>query len=202
MRARASARGQRVELALPPDERRAADLPDVDAVARTGLDGLVHGDGRRLALRVDRLRLAKLDGSLGRPVGRLVDEDAVCGSRGLQAGGGVDDVSGRHPLALLGTGVEPHERLAGRDAHADVELARIVGLVQLRDRLADGEGCTDGALRVVLTRGRRAEDRHDGIADELLDGAAVALELEAHAFVVAGEDRRERPPGRAAPPAT
>ena len=34
----------------------------------------------------------------------------------------------------------------------------------------------DGALGVVLVRDRRAPDRHDRVADELLDGAAVPLD--------------------------
>ena len=96
---------------------------------------------------------------------------------------------GGHALALLGPGVKPHERLAGRDAHAHVQLPRVVGVVELRDRVSDGKSGADGALRIVLARSRRAEDRHHGVADELLDRAAVALELEAHALVVAGEDR-------------
>ena len=42
----------------------------------------------------------------------------------------------------------------------------------------------DGALRVVLVRDGRAEDGHHRVADELLDRAAEALELRAHARVV------------------
>ena len=42
--------------------------------------------------------------------------------------------------------------------------------------VADRERRADGALRVVLVHDRRAEDGHDRIADELLDGAAVVLE--------------------------
>ncbi len=189
MRARASAALSASSSLFPADERRAADLADVDAVARAGLDGLVRGDRLRLAFRVDRLRLPVLDRPLGCAIGRLVDEDAVGGRGRLQPRGGVDDVAGGHALALLGPGVEAHERLAGGDANADVKLPRLVGLVQLGDRLAYGERCPDGPLGVVLARRRRAEDRHHGVADELLHRAAVALELEAHALVIAGEDR-------------
>ena len=53
----------------------------------------------------------------------------------------------------------------------------------------DRERSADGALGVVLVRGRRAEERHDRVADELLDGAAVALELGADALVVGAQDR-------------
>ena len=55
--------------------------------------------------------------------------------------------------------------------------------------VADRERCAHGALGVVLVRGRRAEERHHGIADELLDGAAVTLELRADALVVGAQER-------------
>ena len=40
-------------------------------------------------------------------------------------------------------------------------------------------------------RSRRAEQGHDCVSDELLDGAAVALELGAHALVVGAQERRD-----------
>ena len=43
----------------------------------------------------------------------------------------------------------------------------------------------DGALGVALVRDRRAPDRHHGVADELLDHAAVALDHRAGALEVA-----------------
>ena len=43
------------------------------------------------------------------------------------------------------------------------------------------------ALGVVLVRGRRSPDRHDCVADELLDGAAVALDEPAACIEVARE---------------
>ena len=55
--------------------------------------------------------------------------------------------------------------------------------------VADGERRAHGPLGVVLVGGRRPEERHHGIADELLDRAAVALELGADARVVGTEDR-------------
>ena len=53
--------------------------------------------------------------------------------------------------------------------------------VQLGHRLQDREAGPDGTLGVVLVRDGRAEDGHDRVADELLDGAAVALDLLAEA---------------------
>ena len=43
------------------------------------------------------------------------------------------------------------------------------------------------ALGIVLVRDRRAEDRHHGVADELLDRAAEALDLAGDALVVRAE---------------
>jgi len=53
----------------------------------------------------------------------------------------------------------------------------------------DGERGPHRALGVVAVGDRRAEDAHDGIADELLDAPAVALELSPNAFVVGNEER-------------
>ena len=55
--------------------------------------------------------------------------------------------------------------------------------------VADRERRADRALGIVLVRRRRAEERHHRVADELLDRAAVPLELGADALVVGAEDR-------------
>ena len=116
------------------------------------------------------------------PVRRLVDEDPIDGGGTLQARSSVDDVARGHPLACFGLGVEAHERLPGRDPDAQLESF-------FDGELADREGRADGALGVVLVGGGRAEERHHRIADELLDGAAVAFELRRDAFVVRPENR-------------
>ena len=96
-------------------------------------------------------------------------------------------------FALGRAGVERDERLAGRDPDSELE--------PLLDReVADGERGANGALGIVLVRDGGAEERHHGVADELLDRAPVALELAADARVVRTEDRARRPRGRAAPP--
>ncbi len=131
---------ERLELALPADERRSADLTNVDAVARTGLQGLVRGDGRGLAFRIDRVGVAVLDRSLRCAIRRLVDENAVGRRSRLQPRGGVDDVPGGHALALLRAGVEPHERLAGGDADPNMKLAGAVGRRSARRSLHGRRG--------------------------------------------------------------
>ncbi len=172
----------RVELALPPDQRCARLMLDVHAVSRTPLDGPKDRDRLALSLGLDRIGLLEGDGTVGRAVGRLVDEDPVGRGGGLQAGGGVDNVAGGHAFARLGARVQRDEGLARGDPDPHLEVARFLG------PLSDRKCGADGALGVVLVRGRRPEERHHSVADELLDGAAVPLELVSQALVVRTED--------------
>ena len=60
------------------------------------------------------------------------------------------------------------------------------------DRVDQLEGGPDGALGVVLVGDRGAPDGHDGITDELLDRAAVALDDLAGKVEVAAEELAHR----------
>ena len=80
---------------------------------------------------------------------------------------------------------EQDERLAGR--HRDPHLQVLL----LARPVADRERSTNGTLGVVLARDRRAEERHHGVADELLDRAAETLELAAQALPVRSEHRAD-----------
>ena len=62
-----------------------------------------------------------------------------------------------------------------------------VGLVQLGDRLQDGERSPHRPLGVVLVRHGRSEDGHDRVADELLHRASVGLDLLSQAGVVGAQ---------------
>ena len=128
--------------------------------------------------------LAIVDRALGRSVGRVVDEDRADRRGGLQARCGVDHVARSHALARLGSGPERDQRLAGGDPDPHLELAL------LGERVADRERGAHGPLGIVLVRDRGAEHRHDRVADELLDGAAVPLELGAQARVVRLQEPR------------
>ena len=68
-------------------------------------------------------------------------------------------------------GAEGDGRLAGQHAgpRLDAGPERLDGVDQV-------EGGADGPLGVVLAGDRRAPDGHHRVADELLDGAAVALD--------------------------
>ncbi len=140
------------------------------------------GTGSDLPLASTELGLAVVDHVLGRAVGGLADEDAVDRRGRLQAGRGVDHVARGHPLALRRPGAERDQRLARVDGDPQLELVPL-----LRHPVADRERRAHRALGVVLVRGRSAEERHHRVADELLDGAAEALELPAQVRVVRGE---------------
>ena len=66
--------------------------------------------------------------------------------------------------------LERDRRLAGQDAGSCLEVG-----VQRLDRVDELQPRADRALGVVLVGDRRAPDRHDRVADELLDDPAVDL---------------------------
>ena len=88
-----------------------------------------------------------------------------------------------HPLALAGRAP------SATSASPVLTAVRICEVLARSIAVADRERRAHGALGVVLVRDRRAEHRHHRVADELLDRAAVALELGAQARVVRREHR-------------
>ena len=128
----------------------------------------------RLALRLERGRRLDLDGVAHQPVGRLAEQDLARLGRLLEPRGDVDRVAGRQPL--LGAG----DHLAGVDADPELEPRAVAGLelvVQLGEPVPQLGGRAHGAQRVVLVHHRDAEDGHHRVADELLDRAAVPLDI-------------------------
>ena len=114
----------------------------------------------------------KRDRARRRPHSRLPDEDGPRRCDRLQARRGVHDVAGDHALARS----------------ADVTAASPVWTAARSWSSGTGRSdpgaapCNqvnarpDGTLGIVLVGRRCAPDGHDGIADELLDGAAVPLD--------------------------
>jgi hypothetical protein len=178
--------GEQGQLGVPADERRACggtfgrlplgdDLPDCD---RLGLTLRLHGLG--LAIVEDRL---------GRPVGGLADDDPVHLRPRLQPRGRVHHVAGGHSLTLGRSCSDHDERLAGVHGGPEVDVQPFIRRVQVRDRPSHRKRGAHGALGVVLVRGRRAEQRDHGVADELLHRAAEVLQFRADAGVVRREPR-------------
>ena len=123
------------------------------------------------------------DARLGQPTGDVVDQDLA----GL--GGGLHPRPGIHPVAHHDAfaGLHDGRDLAGHDPGAG-EQARYTGFGAVRRDGADKlQRSPDGPLRVVLAGGLGAPDREHGVADELLHGAAVALDQRAGQLEVTGE---------------
>ena len=168
------------ELTVAADELDECVMRDVDTEARAGRNHLPDPNRLRFALRVDRGCVAILDRPACRAVGRLVGEDAVDRGCALEARACVDDVARRHPLALGRARVECDQRLTGRDPDPKLEPV-------LHREVANCERGADRALGIVLVSGGCSEQRHDRVADELLDRSPMALELDAQARVVRAE---------------
>ena len=166
------------------DEQRLLGPDQVRAEPRARLDGSVQTKRRTLPLDVHRHKRLVDDDSLGLPERLLRNRHLVHGRGRLNARRRVHDVAGDDPLTLLGSRVQRNDCGSGVDTDPHLELELGLSLVQLGDRLDDPKPCADCPLGIVLVRDRRAENSHDGIADELLDRAAVALELVPHARVI------------------
>jgi hypothetical protein len=102
------------------------------------------------------------------------DEDLAGGGGIGQARRQVHGLAGDRVLAVrLAPGAARHH-LAARQADVHVQRTADPGR-EGRHGVADGEGGAGGALRVVAVRDRRAEHRHDAVADVLVHAAAVLL---------------------------
>ena len=99
-------------------------------------------------------------------LGRFADQDRARGRDGLEPARGVDEVTRDHALVR---GSERHGCFAGQHA-----CPRLDPGSEGADRVDELEPGSDGSLGIVLVGRRRAPDGHHGIADELLDRAAVA----------------------------
>ena len=79
--------------------------------------------------------------------------------------------------------VVAHDDLAGVDGDAQAERrptdARLLAR-ELAERALHRDRGAHGADRVVLGHARHAEGRHDAVAEELHDGAAVRVDGAAH----------------------
>ncbi len=157
-------------LARSPDERdRPARGPGGESFHR------VRGQVHQEALRADVPALAERDLRLGERVRRLAHEHLAGSGRGLEPGRRVHDRPGDQELSR---GPQTGGRHARLDPHAHLERIR----EPERDPLAaepspDRQSCSDRTERVVLVDRRESEDRHHGVADELLRAAAERLQL-------------------------
>jgi hypothetical protein len=158
------------ELVVASDERR-LEPSRTPGPLPTGHDppGEPRRDRESLALEQRLAGRLVGDRRFGRPEGRLADEDGSGGRRALEARGRVDEVTGDH--ALVG-GTDRDRGLAGQDGRPGLDRG-----AERPDGIDELEAGPDSPLGVVLVGERRAPDRHDRIADELLDHVASKVEV-------------------------
>ncbi len=136
-----------------------------------------------------RRQLLVLDVVPARDIRLLADEHSRCRRGRLKARGGVHRVSHDCQLAtsLGANGSEDH--LAGVYADAQGETAEVLAVV---DRAAlylqPRPDCSSG---IVLVRDRCPEDRHQGIADDLVDAASEVLNHFPHQLHAAVDHRAD-----------
>ena len=127
-----------------------------------------RGDGCGLAL--ERLFAGRLECDRARrgALGRLADKHGPGRCDRLEPGGRVDEVAGDHPLVRCpdrDSSLAGQHPGAGRDARPE--------RLDCVDKLQAGP---DRPLGVVLMGDRRTPDRHDRVADELLDRPPIAAD--------------------------
>ena len=172
--------------------RSAADVGCLQSVgtlatATVGHHGPRRPQGHGVGLALEDIRADVLEGDCGmrEEAGGFIDPDLAGGGDGLDAGGGVDRVAGNH---ALGDSADGDGDLAGDDADPHVEPGDAGFVAQGVDGVDDLQPGPNGPLGVVLVGDGDSPDGHDGVADELLHRAAVALHDSAAGVEVAGEE--------------
>jgi len=168
------------ELPIPSDERR-LEACGLEGAGASGGDAecAEESDRLRLALQLVHACVLVGDRGLGGALGRLADEDGARLCSRLDARGRVDEVAGDHAFPR---GAERDRSLACEDA-----CPRLQSRSELGDCRDEVEGGPHRPLGVVLVCDGRAPDGHHGVADELLDRTAVALDHRPRRVEIAGE---------------
>ena len=146
-----------------------------------------EADGLGNAFDLRAAQVLQLEVALDEPRRVLRETDVPGLGERLHALRQADDVALRRVVHAQVVADAADHHLARIEADADAERhavlrAHLVGV--LAHRVAQVQRGVAGALRVVLMRDRRAEERHDAVAGVLVHGAFEAL----HAV---GEDREE-----------
>ena len=174
---------QLAELAAATDEGR-RDRPGEGGHVRAQAEQPPGNERPALALRLDLAGGLRRDGLPDEVVGRLAEEHLARLGGLLESRSHVDGIARRELLVGHGLTDDHLARVhAGPRRDADPVLASEL-LVESLERLAHLERRPHRAKRVVLVDGRHAEHRHDRVADELLDGAAVPFERRLHGIEV------------------
>ena len=135
----------------------------------------------RFSLHIDRRRLPELKGAPRCGDGAFADQDGARGSSLLQSSSNVDRVAAHKGASRTSL---PDDHIAG--VHADTQLELLVE--QLRKPALHPERDMQRPLGMVFERSRCSECRHHGVARELLNRPAGALDLVCHCVVEALEE--------------
>jgi hypothetical protein len=164
------------ELGVASDENRVEPADSARTLERERAQESAARNALSLSLHGDHRRLVELERPANRLDGPLADDDLAGRGALLQAGADVDCVSGDERASLA--------RRADDDAarvHADTEL-ELLAEERAEPALHRQRG-VESALGVILLGDRRAERRHDRVADELLDRPTGLLDLLGHGVV-------------------
>ena len=167
---------QPVGLDRAPDQRGGGGRGARGAAGDHRAHGLPGRHAFGLALELQGLELDVLDCRPGQAVRELADGHGAGLGRALEARGDVDRIAD-HRVAVADA---PRQDLAGVDPDPKCEVGADVGgdlVVDLAHRVLHRKPRPHRALGVVLVRDGSAEDSHDVVADVLVDGPAVALDL-------------------------
>ncbi len=189
---------QLVQLPVPPDRARLDALHAARCVEAEAARPLVQHDvavdrlGDALQLqsrqRLERERTAHVAVRVGR------DQHTVRRRGGLQAAGPVDRLADHGEVLSRAFVESPDHDVAGVDAHPHGErhaVARAELGVQRIERVAHRQRGSDGEVGILLARATQPEHGHDGIADELLDHAAVGLDQRVPSCEVLVDERAD-----------
>ena len=161
---------QHRQLGLSPHDRRpGAPAP---ARGRVGADGEPGVDRSVAPLHLERPERLVADDLGGGRVGRGPDDDLAGRRDRLEPARGVHDITHRRDV----TAERADEHLAGvhADAHLQVDAHPSR---EVRERALHLQPAAHRPLGIVLVRDRRAEDRHELVADDLVDAAPVGRDV-------------------------
>ena len=176
---------EQLELVLAADERR-RQRRDGRPPRRGTPTARQTGSGVAEAAQLARARGLELDRADGEPVRAGADEDLARRGRLLQARGDVDRLAGREASTRASSATTSPASTPMRASRPSSRTeSRIASAARTR------------ALGVVLVRARDAERGHDGVAGELLDGAAVRVDAARDAARRSASRAGGRPPDRA-----
>ena len=176
---RAPDRLEPVEFLGAPDERRVR----TNGRCVEQRYGLPHLNRLALPLRQDWVSRAQLDLGPRRLVRPPADENAVDGSRRLNARGRVQDVAGDDARGARPSCSDRDERLPRRDPESRVQVEPRLVRVQRGDGVTCCERRPHRAHRVVLVCLLGAEEPDNRVPDELLHHPAVLLDRSPHRLV-------------------